>query len=396
MKPRTVVLTVLALTSVPLMFVGGCLILAVGAGVVNYQDDAADRENAAADPLFQRPLDSTLGRILFVAQKDGTDDTYVVNVDGSGLTQLTHLPRGSLTSRPIVSPDRTRMALNAGGSVSIVPLDRPGEPVRLDRPSGSLAWSPDGTRLASLSIDAAKRLHLYPFNVDGSGEVRDIAAQWPSTAVGDEQYAFDLSWSPDGKRLAFVLDTRPAFKRAGPRHRHLYITPADGAGLKNMSLDPKAVLVHSNLAWSPDGRRLAFASANGIGLLDADMIWSEIPIARHESRAIQQPAWSPDGTRLAWFSRDSIVVSDPTGGNQRELTRGRCRGVNPSWSGDGSRITFVCPHDTGGEVWVMNADGSGLTKITNFAEGKSEFNPTAHVSPKHAVWLPESLPASRP
>ena len=396
MKPRTLVLTVLALTSVPLAFVGGCLILAVGAGVATDQGDVADREKAAADPRFQRPLDSTTGRILFTAQKNGTEDVYVVNVDGSRLTQLTNLPKSSLLSRPIVSPDQTRMVLNIGGSLSIVPLDRPGQPMRLDRPSGWSAWSPDGKQLASLSIDAAKRLHLYPFNVDGSGEVRDIAAQWPSTAAGDEQSAFDLSWSPDGTRLAFVLDTRPAFKRSGPRHRHLYITPADGSGLKNVSLDPEALLVHSNLAWSPDGRRLAFASANGIGLLDADLNWSEIPIALHESRTIQQPAWSPDGTRLAWFSRDSIVVSDLTGGDQLELTRGRCRGVNPSWSGDGSRIAFVCPHNTGGDVWVMNADGSGLTRITNFAEGKSEFNPAAHVSPKYAVWLPASRSASPP
>jgi Tol biopolymer transport system component len=392
MTPRAVVLTVVALAAVPLVFVGGCLILAIGAGVANYQDDAADQERAAADPRFSRPLQSTSGRILFIAQKDGTDDFYVVNADGSGLTQLTNLPKGSLAARPIVSPDHQRMVINIAGSLSIFSLDRPGPPVRLDRPPGSLSWSPDGRQLASLSIDAAKRLHLYSFNVDGSGEVRDLAAQWASTASGDEQSAFDLSGSPDGKRLAFVLDTRPAYKRSGPRHRHLYITPADGSSLTNVSSDAKAGLVHGNLAWSPDGRRLAFSSASGIGLLDADMNWSEIPIAVHESRAAQQPAWSPDGTRLAWFSPDSIVVSDLTGGNQQELTRGRCRGVRPSWSGDGSRITFVCGHNTGGEVWVMNADGSGLTRLTNFGEGKSDFNPAAHVHPSYSMWLSAERP----
>jgi Tol biopolymer transport system component len=396
MTPRTVLLTVVALASVPMLFVGACLILAIGAGVANYQDDVADRETAAADSRLQRPLDSTSGRILFIAQKGGTDDFHVVNVDGSGLTQLTHLPKGSLSTRPIVSPDQTRMVINTGGGVSILPLDRPGELVRLDSHAGSLAWSPNGTQLASLSIDAGKRLHLYQFDADGGGEVRDIAAQWPSTADGDEQSVADLVWSPDGKRLAFVLDTRPAYKRFGPRHRHLYITPADGSGLRNVSLDPTAVPVQGNLAWSPDGRRLAFASATGLGLLDADMNWSEIPIALHESRSAQQPAWSPDGTRLAWFSPDSVVVSDLTGGNQRELTRGRCRGVKPSWSGDGSRIAFVCPHDTGGDLWVLNADGSGLTRITHFGEGTSEFNPAAHVHPSYSVWLPSSSPTSRP
>ena len=396
MKTRTVLLIIGVIVAGPTLFVGGCLMLAIGAGVANYHDDVADRHVAAADSRLQRPLDSASGRVLFIAQKDGTDDFFVVNGDGSGLTQLTQLPKGSLAARAMVSPDRTRMVINSSGGVSIVPLDGSGEPVRLDRPGGSLTWSPDGRQLASLSLDADKRLHLYAFNVDGSGEVRDLAAQWPSTAVGDEQSVFDLVWSPDGKRMAFVLDTRPAFKRTGPRHRHLYITPADGGRIRNMSLEPKAVPVQGHLAWSPDGRHLAFASASGIGLLDADLNWSEIPIAMHESRSTQLPAWSPDGTRLAWFTPDSIVVSDPSGANQRELTRGRCRGVKPSWSGDGSRIAFVCPHDTGGDLWVMNADGSGLTRLTTFGDSASVFSLASHVHPSYSAWLPAPAVASRP
>lgn len=386
MKSRTILLSLIALALVPpALFVGGCLMLGIGAGVLNYRDDANDRAQAAADPRFERPLVSASGRILFIAQKNAKNHVYIVNVDGSGpLNQLQHF---STT----VSPDRTRLAI-ADRGVSIVPLDRPGEPMRLDRPGGSLAWSPDGQQIASLSLDAQKKLHLYLFNADGSGEARDIAATWPSTAAGDEQSVGELSWSPDGKRFAFVLNTRPAFKRSGPRHTHLYIASADGSELKNLSVDPNAPGVGGGLAWSPDGRRLAFGGGRGIAILEPDFSWRDFPAAEHQSLTSQRPAWSPDGTRLAWRSADSIVTSDPDGGRQQELTRGRCRGEDPAWSEDGSRIVFVCGHETGGDLWVMNADGSGLTRITTLGAGKSQSSPIEHYHPSHPVWLPATSP----
>ena len=207
MKPRTVLVTVVALASVPMMFVGGCLILAIGAGVANYQDDVADRETAAADSRFQRPLESTSGRILFIAQRDGTDDFHVVNGDGSGLTQLTHLPKGSRTTRPIVSPDQTRMVINTGGGVSILPLDRPGEPVRLDRHAGWLAWSPDGKQLASLSIDAREAASPLSRSTltaaarsaisrpSGRRPLTAMSSPWPTCCGRRTAGAWHLSWT---------------------------------------------------------------------------------------------------------------------------------------------------------------------------------------------------------
>jgi Tol biopolymer transport system component len=370
-------------------FAGACALLAVGAGISSCRDDAGDRAAAAANPEFQRALVSTSGRVLFVAQQDGTDDFYVSNVDGSGLTRLTNVRPGSIfAGPPAVSPDRTRLAISAGG-ISIVRLDRPGESLQLDRPGGSLAWSPDGTALASLSIDDHKRLHLHVFNADGSGEVRSMAETWPPTASGDHQFVGDLVWSPDATRFAFVLRTRPGYRRSGPSHTHLYVASADGTRLTNLSLAPDAGLVDGGLAWAPDGRRLAFRAGDGIGTVDVDLKWTLIRIEPHGSRSSQHPAWSPDGTRLAWFSPHSIVTSQPDGERQEELTRGRCRGVHPSWSDDGSRIAFVC-HDwrDQGNVFAMNADGSGLTQVTNLAGGTWPFAASAYIHPKFPVWLP--------
>jgi Tol biopolymer transport system component len=169
----------------------------------------------------QRPLVSTAGRIVFVVQHDGTDDFYRVNADGSGLTRLTNLRHGSNhQSLPLVARDGTRLAVSVGG-VLIVRLDRPGVTLRLERPGGALAWAPDGKQLASLAADDQKKLHLWVFNADGSGEARDLAGAWESTAAAGQQSAGDLVWSPDAKRFAFVLITRPAYRRPGPSHDHL-------------------------------------------------------------------------------------------------------------------------------------------------------------------------------
>jgi Tol biopolymer transport system component len=192
-------------------------------------------------------------------------------------------------------------------------------------------------------------------------------------------------WSPDGRRLAFVYNTQPGFKRSGPRLNHLYIVAVDRNELKNVSVDPNALWAESGLAWSPDGRRLAFHDGRGIGMLDADLKWSLIPIATHESRRDQRPSWSPDGARLVWFSPDSIVISDPLGGQQQELTRGRCRGVDPSWSPDGQRIAFICSQDRS-ELFVMNADGSGLTKVTTLDADKSWRDRGTIL--RDPIWLP--------
>src|SRR5688500_6276776 len=113
------------------------MVLAIGAGVSNYRDDARDRAAAEADPRLRGPLVPPAGRMRFLARHDATNDFDLVNADGSSLTRLTHLPQGSLHScPPTVSPDRMRLAISVGG-VLIVRLDPPGETMQLDRPGGS-------------------------------------------------------------------------------------------------------------------------------------------------------------------------------------------------------------------------------------------------------------------
>ncbi|MFQ5342262.1 MAG: DPP IV N-terminal domain-containing protein [Anaerolineae bacterium] len=93
------------------------------------------------------------------------------------------------------------------------------------------------------------------------------------------------------------------------------------------------------------------------------------------------PAWSPDGQQIAFTSeRDgaaNIYVMDADGTNVARLTDEGGNSAVPAWSPDGSRIAFLSDRtykmpgeggytevEANSKIWVMNADGSGATRVT--------------------------------
>jgi len=87
-----------------------------------------------------------------------------------------------------------------------------------------------------------------------------------------------------------------------------------------------------------------------------------------------RPDWSPDGRRISFSSlrngRVWVAVMDADGSNQKLLAEG----VAPDWSPDGKQIAFSRPD---GQIWVMNADGSDIRRITqsNTFKGGPSWSP---------------------
>jgi TolB protein len=94
----------------------------------------------------------------------------------------------------------------------------------------------------------------------------------------------------------------------------------------------------------------------------------ELLNGKSTSRDVQTPAWSPDGRKLAFVSRrdgnSEIYVMNADGSDQENLTRQSASDSDPNWSRDGRRIVFVSRRDGNSEIYVMNADGSGLRNLT--------------------------------
>ena len=207
-------------------------------------------------------------------------------------------------------------------------------------PNDDLApsWSPDGERIVFSSARDGNRdgnqenYEIYVMDADGNNQQRLTDNDFFDTAP---------SWSPDGKRIAFMSQRDGHFIGEGGLSYEIYVMDADGKNTRRLTNNRKS---DSSPSWSPDGKWIVF-SADRKG----------------------------DGVNY------EIYVMDADGNNQRRLTNNRVDDWSPSWSPDGERIVFVSNPDgkhENYEIYVMDNDGGNQQKLTN--------NPHRDTAPK---WL---------
>lgn len=195
---------------------------------------------------------------------------------------------------------------------------------------------------------------------DGNAEIYTMGANdaAPTRLTNAPQIDNSPSWSADGKKIVFerILGSKP----------NIFVMNADGSGQLNLTHDSS---YDTDGSWSPDGSYIAFASDRAGGALQ---IWTMKPDGSallkltSTPQLNDSPDYSPNGTRIVFESgrdgQSEIYVMNANGSGQTRLTHS---GGNymPKWSPDGSKIAFVSP----GGISVMNADGSNLTQIATNA-----------------------------
>ncbi len=266
-------------------------------------------------------------RLAFVSERDGDAEIYVMKADGSAQENLTRQPAND--SHP--------------------------------------SWSPDGRKIAFVSRRDGNA-EIYVMNADGSGQ-RNVT-RTPSSDL-------DPAWSPDGRAIAFVQ------KKPKPSETYLYVVNADGSGLRRLTTRPAHLL---NPSWSADGKTIRYGRylvhADGTGQTELPR---NVPLAG---------AWSPDGQRIAFAvayrtprvpeteSDAGLWVVNADGSGSRRVAR-KAAWSNPAWSPDGRRIAFRrFDGHLGGpqlgsagpsDLYLVNADGSGLRRLTRHAENLRWF-----------------------
>lgn len=184
--------------------------------------------------------------------------------------------------------------------------------------------------------------------------------------------------TPTRRAPAVVTDTartRIGFISNRDDEPAIYVMESDGSDQRRLSPAGGADVA---LAWSPDGRRIAFSSNRGGGWNLRIMNAAGGQSTRlSEALGHVRPAWSPDGNRLAFASdhegnSDIYVIAEQRPSTRRRLTYEPSRESGPSWSPDGIHIAFTSDRDGTLEVYVMNSDGSDQRRLTTPPTGAAD------------------------
>jgi Tol biopolymer transport system component len=117
----------------------------------------------------------------------------------------------------------------------------------------------------------------------------------------------------------------------------------------------------SGFAWSPDGRTIAYSTAQTIGLVTLDgTTWSILTLAG----VIRVTAWSPDGRWIAYTATDGVWLVHPDGTDNHRFA---AQASGLQWSPDGSRVAYL----TSGTLVVAAADNSDARAVATGIEPTS-------------------------
>lgn len=214
-------------------------------------------------------------QIAFASDRDGDFDIYVMNADGSGITQLTNHPTYD----------------------------------------GQPSWSPDGSSIVFMC--SRDGMNICIMNTDGSGVV----------SIADNRgLNSDPDWSPDGTEIAWI--------GPGPESLEVCVMEVDGANPRCITQNPRNDYAPR---WSPDGTSIAYYSLeadNTFAVYIVDVAGStEVSLSNSTGVHDYTPDWSPDGSRLVFGStRDpgaGLYMMNPDGSDVVHLTIDG--GVSPAW-----------------------------------------------------------------
>jgi len=285
------------------------------------------------------PVGGGVGQLAFASVRDGISQIFLMNVDGTGLTQLTDLEGGAC--QPAWSPDGSKLLMTSpcrgnqesypGSSIWVLTLEDL-DPEQLPTTPGGgdydPAWSPNEDQIAFTSTRDGFR-QVYVMSLEDLEPV----------SVGDGTVVvYQPEWDPRGINLLITISQA--------EFSEIYITPIDGGERQRITMQESKGDSHP--AWSADGQYVLFERNIG-----------EIPrlvVKRFEDRL-----------RIAnQVCFEGVRASDPM--------------AEPSWSPDGQWIAF--------ETWTGDGVDHNIAimtaNCTNFFE--FTFNPELDFDP---VWRPE-------
>jgi Tol biopolymer transport system component len=349
------------------------------------------------------------GSLVFLVAQGYSSNLYLVNSDGSGLTELTDStendtpggfsPNGTLIAYTsmlrddgnapgvyVMSPDGSNPHIVAGGAGdSFVSWSSRGRilyyssvtgvgdywiinPDGSDRTrisqmnlcSDAVDWSPDGENLVLCQCTSSpdNALPCSLSIIDQQGNLIRTLLQ------NDTAIPHSPKWSPDGKQILFTSQ-----KEAGGPGTVL-VMGADGASARSLYQSP-ASAIWTEAKWSPDGSQIAVMTSTQIAVVSPVDGTSHVVAS---GKDIFSFAWSPKGGEIAYDSEDGgykVYMVGSEGGEPRVVAD---PATGPVWSPDGKQILFASNRARQEGVWWASPDGS---KRGRLAALSAEFVPPA-------------------
>jgi TolB protein len=250
-------------------------------------------------------------KIVYVSEQGSARELFVMDYDGYDSRQLT--ADGFLNLMPRWSPDRRFIVFTAYRNRNTQSIDM-------------------------IELATGKR--------------------WTLVALGGLNITPALS--PDGNFLAFASS---------------YEGNSELYRLDTRTKDVQRLTVHAggdlSPSWSPSGRELAFTSdrSGGPQIFLMSMDGTNVRRLTFEGDYNAAPAWSPRGNWIAYVCRSpkkdyKICLMTPDGQKRVQLTTGPGVDDSPSWSPDGRHLVFSSTADGKSQIYMINADGKDLERIT--------------------------------
>ena len=254
-----------------------------------------------------------VGIIVFASNRDGQNEIYTMNADGSNQTQLTNNPAMDWL------PD----------------------------------WSPDGSKIV-FSSDRDGTNDIFIMDSDGGN-----ATKIECNTSDQELYP---AWSPDGTRILFTRGNNNFSEW------ELFIYDISANNVRQLTNNQ---IIDDNGSWSSDGSKILFTagpSFNFYEIYEMDADGSNVVRLTNNSVPETFASWSPDGSLIAFGSEgnmEDIFLMNSDGSNRRSIVSRSGNDFNSCWSPDGNYLAFQTTYgNNDDEIAIIEIATSIITRIT--------------------------------